>query len=54
MIYGVQKMICVCDDRLNVFKSGEGQTDCSYCKSHNIRQATEKEELEYYRKTKKQ
>ncbi|MBQ6979546.1 MAG: hypothetical protein IJQ07_02765 [Clostridia bacterium] len=43
-------MICVCDNCLSVFKVMEGKTDCAYCKSHNIRQATEKEELEYYRK----
>lgn len=42
-------MICVCDDCMTFFNAVEGRTDCAYCKSHNIRQATEKEELEYYR-----
>ena len=47
--FGEQKMICVCDDCMTFFNAVEGRTDCAYCKSNNIRQATEKEELEYYR-----
>lgn len=42
-------MICVCDNCLGVFKVIDGKSDCAYCKSHNVRKATEKEELEYYR-----
>ena len=39
-------MICVCDDFMTFFNTVEGRTVCAYCKSHNIRQSTEKGELE--------